>query len=604
MVFSEIRLQEPEKSAVWGWKSGKNLPRQVFMVVKQDKKVFEGVVDLFSKDIVSWNRIEDVQVGISMDEFTNAQQIVVNNPEWQQHARERGITDFSKVACLPMSVGYYGDGEYAEGQRLAKLPCFLDTGDGNAWAHPIEGLVAVVDLAKKTVVKVQDTGVLPIPKGNQSITKPDIKQMREGLKPLLVSQPEGKSFTLTGNQVDWQNWNFHFRMEQREGLIIDTATYKDNGKSRKVLYRGSLGGLLVPYGDPDPGWYFRAFMDEGEYGMGRLITSQIPNIDAPANAVLLDALLPDEKGGSQVYTNVISIFERDAGVEWRHFEAFTGANDSRTRRELVVRAISTLGNYDYIFDWVFMQNGTIRIDVGATGLAEVKAVESKTLKDDKDGHDTKYGTLVHEHTVAVNHQHLYNFRLDLDVDGEKNSFVRLAPKAEPVNNGTPRKSGMVTETTVYKTEKEAAQKFNPMNITLALNPEVKNANGYSTGYQIIPAAQGTHPFASEPLFTEDDWTLKRAGFTKNHLWVTPYNTKERYPEGNYPNQNKNESGLGAYIEQNRSIENTDDVYWVTTGTTHVVRAEEFPIMPTEWVSVMLKPWNFFDKTPTLDLPVQ
>nr|WP_202948958.1 hypothetical protein [Paenibacillus mucilaginosus] len=34
----------------------------------------------------------------------------------------------------------------------------------------------------------------------------------------------------------------------------------------------------------------------------------------------------------------------------------------------------------------------------------------------------------------------------------------------------------------------------------------------------------------------------------------------------------------------------------------MARAEEWPIMPTEWVHAMLKPWNFFDETPTLDLP--
>jgi Cu2+-containing amine oxidase len=33
----------------------------------------------------------------------------------------------------------------------------------------------------------------------------------------------------------------------------------------------------------------------------------------------------------------------------------------------VVRWISTVGNYDYIFDWVFHDNGTIGIDAGATG---------------------------------------------------------------------------------------------------------------------------------------------------------------------------------------------------------------------------------------------
>ena len=28
---------------------------------------------------------------------------------------------------------------------------------------------------------------------------------------------------------------------------------------------------------------------------------------------------------------------------------------------------------------------------------------------------------------------------------------------------------------------------------------------------------------------------------------------------------------------------------------------EWPIMPTEWVNVLLKPWNFFSETPTLGL---
>ncbi|MEF9179562.1 hypothetical protein U9Y90_07805 [Escherichia coli] len=52
-------------------------------------------------------------------------------------------------------------------------------------------------------------------------------------------------------------------------------------------------------------------------------------------------------------------------------------------------------------------------------------------------------------------------------------------------------------------------------------------------------------------------------------------------------------------KDNESLDNTDAVVWMTTGTTHVARAEEWPIMPTEWVHTLLKPWNFFDETPTL-----
>jgi len=600
--FPEVRLYEPPKADVWNWKSGKKFDRQLFLVVRKDVQVYETVVNITTKQVVSWQEMKGVQSGVLMVEWATAQEAVMADPGWQTMMKQRGITDYSKVACIPLSVGYYGEQEYA-GKRLVKVPCFLKTDDGNPWSHPIEGVTPIVDLQAKKVFKITDTGVLPIPSTNNSLHEPAVKKLREGLKPRLELQPFGYSYKISGNMISWQNWNFHFRMETREGPVLSTVTFNDGEKDRHVMYRGSLAGLLVPYGDPDPNWYFRAFMDEGEYGIGKLLASQIKGIDAPANASYLDVTLPDETGSSYVLPNAFSLFERSESPEWRHYESFTGITDGRERRELVLRAVATLGNYDYIFDWVFEQNGTIRIDVGATGLPEIKAVKSKTLQDDVSGQDTKHGTLVEEHAVATNHQHLYNFRLDLDVDGMENSFMRLEPRAEAVNRtDSPRKSGMVTDTRYFKNELDARLKFDPTLIPLAYNPNVTNKHGYNTSYQVIPAATGTHPFAKELLMTPDDWLQKRAGFTAYHLWTTNYNPKERYPEGDYPNQGRTEQGLGKFVEDNSSIQNTDNVTWVTTGTTHIVRAEEFPVMPTEWVSVMLKPWNFFDKTPTLDLP--
>lgn len=64
--------------------------------------------------------------------------------------------------------------------------------------------------------------------------------------------------------MHWQNWDFHLSTDSRVGPIISTVTYNDNGKKRQVMYQGSLGGMIVPYGDPDIGWYFKA------YGLRRL----------------------------------------------------------------------------------------------------------------------------------------------------------------------------------------------------------------------------------------------------------------------------------------------------------------------------------------------
>ncbi|HCK7094347.1 TPA: primary-amine oxidase, partial [Enterobacter roggenkampii] len=88
-------------------------------------------------------------------------------------------------------------------------------------------------------------------------------------------------------------------------------------------------------------------------------------------------------------------------------------------------------------------------------------------------------------------------------------------------------------------------------------------------------------------------------FMDKQLWVTRYHPDELYPEGKFPNRSIHDTGLGQYSKDNESLNDQDDVVWMTTGTTHVARAEEWPIMPTEWVHTLLKPWNFFDETPTL-----
>lgn len=62
-------------------------------------------------------------------------------------------------------------------------------------------------------------------------------------------------------------------------------------------------------------------------------------------------------------------------------------------------------------------------------------------------------------------------------------------------------------------------------------------------------------------------------------------------------------GLPQWVEDtsNKNIENTDVVLWHTFGLTHFPRAEDFPLMPTEGVSLIFRPNNFFLKNPGLDI---
>ena len=175
----------------------------------------------------------------------------------------------------------------------------------------------------------------------------------------------------------------------------------------------------------------------------------------------------------------------------------------------------------------------------------------------------------------------------------------MDPVVKPNTAGGPRTSTMQVNQYNIGNEQDAAQKFDPGTIRLLSNPNKENRMGNPVSYQIIPYAGGTHPVAKGAQFAPDEWIYHRLSFMDKQLWVTRYHPGERFPEGKYPNRSTHDTGLGQYSKDNESLDNTDAVVWMTTGTTHVARTEEWPIMPTEWVHTLLKPWNFFDETPTL-----
>jgi primary-amine oxidase len=95
---------------------------------------------------------------------------------------------------------------------------------------------------------------------------------------------------------------------------------------------------------------------------------------------------------------------------------------------------------------------------------------------------------------------------------------------------------------------------------------------------------------------------KRATFMTKHLWVTRYDPRERYAAGDYPNQHPGGAGLPAYVEDDAPLDNAELVVWYTFGAHHVVRPEDWPVMPVTYIGFALKPVGFFDRNPALDVP--
>jgi primary-amine oxidase len=599
-VFQSVDLHEPSKTDVLAFHPGDTIPRAATVFFRQEGKSYRTVVDLTAGTYSPLVEIPigDGQLGLTIQEILDFS-YAFEDPALLDALAARGIDtseELANVFIQPLTAGSFGLPE--ESKRIVKGQLlYIEGASTNFFARPIEGIQAVLDLDAHQVLEVIDTGVIPIQPHNYNFDEATIDAaygLRSQLKPIEISQPEGSNVTFDGNFVEWQKWRFHVRFERRSGTIVSLVTYD----GRSVMYQGSLAEAFVPYQDPDVNWYYRTFMDAGEFGFGALASPLTPGLDVPPNAVLLGAVIsaaiPDPvlPVVPLPLDDVVGIFERRTGnPEWRHFEFLSGLYEGRAAVELVVRTIAQVGNYDYMVDWIFTQSGAIRVEVHLTGIDIDKGVVSASLDDPTAAADTAHGTLVAPYLVAPFHSHHFNFRLDMDVDGTSNSFVRGKLETQNVV-GSPRKSVWVLKESVLPSER-AGQLDDDESVWRIVNPSVRNALGYNTGYVLESHANG------EPLLRRADY--ERARFIGHDLWVTAFHPDERYAAGDTPNQNPGEPGLPQYVANNESLVNADLVLWHTLTFHHVTAAEDFPVLSLEEASFELKPANFFDRNPALDL---
>jgi primary-amine oxidase len=420
----------------------------------------------------------------------------------------------------------------------------------------------------------------PVPRDNFDFTPGDAtRPWRVPAAPLVITQPNGPGFKIENGEVRWEKWRFRYALHPREGLVLYTVGYEDGGRIRPIMYRGSLSEMVVPYGDPGAGWYFRNSFDVGELGLGSAASPLRPGADCPQNCTVYDAVVADESGDPETIPGAIAIYERDGGIAWKHGDAV------RRARDLVVSYYSQPGNYEYGFDWVFHQDGAIEMRVSLTGIMAVKAVAD-------DSHDM-YGHVVGHNIDAVHHQHFFSFRLDMDVDGASpNRVVEMNSTPLAAGPDNPWSNAFAMLETPLLSERLAQRS---MNLETSRRWIVENPSSH-TGYALLPG-ENAKPFA-----LPDSWVRKRAGFLNAHVWATPYDPTERYAAGDYPNQSKGGDGLPKWTAADRSLDGKDVVLWYTMGITHNPRPEDWPVMPVYEAGFKLVPWGFFSRNPALDLP--
>jgi primary-amine oxidase len=123
-----------------------------------------------------------------------------------------------------------------------------------------------------------------------------------------------------------------------------------------------------------------------------------------------------------------------------------------------------------------------------------------------------------------------------------------------------------------------------------------NRLGHPTGYTLSP---GNY---SPPFSAPDFPPLGRAAFAKHAVWVTRFKESELFAAGEHSFAGQAGAGLPAFISDGERVDGQDLVLWHTLSFTHHPEPEEYPVMNVETLGFKLKPDNFFDWNPALDLP--
>jgi primary-amine oxidase len=453
---------------------------------------------------------------------------------------------------------------------------------------------AIVSLSSQMITKWQEISPLrSIPSLEQSLAQsppelttsfekedpaPDreLPQIRQGLKPIKITQPEGVSFQVEGYQIAWQKWQVRWGFNAREGLVLYQIGYTDQRERRSIIYRASLAALAIIGGNYQaPQSESSSLGNEAEsetrttletgldfdlgLDLGLKANSLQQEVDCIGAVRYFDAVVNTNQGEPRVIPKAIALYEEDYGMLWKHWDWRNDATEVRRSRRLVIFFTATLGSYEYGFYWYFYQDGNIQYEVKLTGRLTSKALQ----------------------------QHFFNVRLHMQVDGSQNSLYEVNSESIPRSPENPHGNAFVAKSTQLLTEQAAQRLISPLTgrYWKVTNPQKTNYLGQSVGYKIQPGENVS------PAIPADSPIYEKAGFIRQHLWATPYHP-----------QNSETQGLPALTRDDRSLNNTNIVVWYTFGYHHIPRPEDFPVMPVAYSGFLLKPVSFFDRSPALDVP--
>ncbi|TVY73173.1 Membrane primary amine oxidase [Lachnellula suecica] len=388
-----------------------------------------------------------------------------------------------------------------------------------------------------------------------------------------------------GNKyVTWMDFAFYMAFDRDTGLKFFNMKYK----GERIIYELGVQEAHSHYAGSDPFQSGTSYLDSF-YGLGTYASSLVPGWDCPAAATYLDNVIHDD-ASTTTLPDTICIFEQDAGYPLaRHTTANYVTVSKNT--QLVVRWIATVGNYDYLMDYVFSLDGTIEVKVRASGY-----IQGTYYADNED-----YGYKIHDALSGSMHDHVINYKLDMDINGTANSFqkVDIVPVTTSYPWSTLPRNTMKLSRSFLATEDEGKLNWptNAGSMYLVVNKDSPNAYGELRGYRIAPN------LGSPIYLTVQNSSVAQLSnrFATNHLFVTKQKDTELKSTSAWNGQDPGDPlvDFDTFFD-GESLDQEDLVIWFNLGMHHVPHTGDIPntVFSTSQSGISISPHNYLLRDPS------
>ena len=457
----------------------------------------------------------------------------------------------------------------------------------NATYNTVEELLSAYDGGAKTVFKAPEDG------GKfSSYDRRGDPQPAKPLRSPRLYEPDGKRYTVNGRHVEYMGWSFDFRARTSTGVQIFDIRYKHE----RLVYELSVQEASAFYSGWSPKQLFTNYLDAA-WNMGSMTFELLRGIDCPNTATFFDLVHLVGRKDPATYKNAVCLFEQDMGVPLRrHYDTnFNGGYNfygGMTGSALILRTAATTYNYDYLYDYIFYPNAVLEVRVSASGYTQATFWTPN---------EQPYATQIHPKMAGTMHDHIFNFKVDMDILGTRNSYEVIEVGIENITNPwfpNDYHVQKVLHRLLQKTEDDAVYRYSfdhPKYLNF-FNKDETNDYGVHRGYRIHIRDM------MKQMYPEAWPIIKGAAWSLNQMTVTRRKEAEEKSSSIY-NQNDMPDPVvdfSKYVD-GESIEHEDLVAWVTIGMMHIPHSEDVPntATPGSSASFLLRPFNFFKEDPSM-----